>query len=70
MTSPEPFFRESGSGPGVVCTHSNASTSGQWAALMERLGRTSTSSPSIPTARERARSGRRTASSACATRSR
>jgi len=38
MTSPEPFFRESGSGPGVVCTHSNASTSGQWTALMERLG--------------------------------
>jgi pimeloyl-ACP methyl ester carboxylesterase len=37
MASPEPFFRESGSGPGVVCTHSNASTSGQWAALMERL---------------------------------
>jgi pimeloyl-ACP methyl ester carboxylesterase len=37
MTSPEPFFRESGSGPGVVCTHSNASTSGQWIALMERL---------------------------------
>ena len=38
MTSPEPFFRESGSGPGVVCTHSNASTSSQWTALMERLG--------------------------------
>ena len=38
MTSPEPFFRESGSGPGVVCTHSNASTSGQWTAFMERLG--------------------------------
>ena len=38
MTSPEPFFRESGRGPGVVCTHSNASTSGQWTALMERLG--------------------------------
>src|SRR6187402_411278 len=37
MTSPEPFFRESGSGPGVVCTHSNASTSSQWIALMERL---------------------------------
>jgi len=37
MTSPEPFFRESGRGPGVVCTHSNASTSGQWIALMERL---------------------------------
>jgi len=38
MTSPQPFFREAGSGPGVVCMHSNASTSGQWSALMERLG--------------------------------
>ena len=38
MTSPEPFFRESGRGPGVVCTHSNASTSSQWIALMERVG--------------------------------
>ncbi len=39
MTSlPQPFFRESGAGPAVVCTHSNASTSGQWLALMERLG--------------------------------
>ena len=37
MTSPEPFFREAGSGPGVVCMHSNASTSGQWSALTERL---------------------------------
>jgi pimeloyl-ACP methyl ester carboxylesterase len=36
--SPEPFFREVGAGPGVVCTHSNASTSGQWLGLMERLG--------------------------------
>jgi pimeloyl-ACP methyl ester carboxylesterase len=33
----EPFFREAGSGPGVVCLHSNASASGQWRALMERL---------------------------------
>ena len=33
----EPFFREAGSGPGVVCIHSNASTSGQWRPLMERL---------------------------------
>src|SRR5262245_4757669 len=33
----QPFFRETGSGPGVVCLHSNASTSGQWRALMERL---------------------------------
>jgi pimeloyl-ACP methyl ester carboxylesterase len=32
-----PFFREAGSGPGVVCLHSNASTSGQWLMLMERL---------------------------------
>ena len=33
----EPFFREAGTGPGVVCVHSNASTSGQWRALMELL---------------------------------
>jgi pimeloyl-ACP methyl ester carboxylesterase len=33
----EPFFREAGTGPGVVCTHSNASTSGQWRALMDLL---------------------------------
>ena len=26
----EPFFREAGAGPGVVCTHANASSSGQW----------------------------------------
>jgi len=37
MTSPQPFFREAGTGPGVVCLHSNASTSGQWTALVERL---------------------------------
>ncbi len=34
---PEPFFREAGIGPGVVCTHANASTSGQWRGLMELL---------------------------------
>lgn len=33
----EPFFREAGTGPGVVCTHANASTSGQWRALMDLL---------------------------------
>jgi len=33
----EVFFREAGSGPGVVCLHANASTSGQWRALMDRL---------------------------------
>jgi len=37
MTSPEPFFREAGRGPAVVCLHSNASTSSQWTALSERL---------------------------------
>lgn len=32
-----PYFREAGRGPAVLCLHSNASTSGQWRALMERL---------------------------------
>lgn len=34
---PAPFFREAGSGPGVVCLHSNASSSGQWRGLMDAL---------------------------------
>ena len=33
----EPFTREAGAGPGVVCTHSNASTSAQWRGLMDLL---------------------------------
>lgn len=37
MTAPPPYVREAGHGPGVVCLHSNASTSGQWAALLELL---------------------------------
>jgi pimeloyl-ACP methyl ester carboxylesterase len=37
MPPARPFFREAGSGPGVVCLHANASTSGQWRALMEAL---------------------------------
>jgi pimeloyl-ACP methyl ester carboxylesterase len=37
MRQPEPFFREAGAGPGVVCIHSNASSSGQWCALMDLL---------------------------------
>jgi pimeloyl-ACP methyl ester carboxylesterase len=37
MHQVEPFFREVGTGPGVVCIHSNASTSGQWRGLMELL---------------------------------
>ena len=32
-----PYFRAVGSGAGVVCIHSNASTSSQWRPLMERL---------------------------------
>jgi len=37
MPGLEPYFREAGSGPGVVCLHSNASSSGQWRALIELL---------------------------------
>jgi pimeloyl-ACP methyl ester carboxylesterase len=32
-----PFFREAGSGPGVVCVHSNGSSSSQWRTLMDLL---------------------------------
>jgi len=34
---PEPFLREAGTGPGVVCLHANASSSGQWRGLMDLL---------------------------------
>ena len=37
MKSPIPFFRESGSGTGVICLHANASSSTQWRSLMETL---------------------------------
>ena len=37
MSPVEPYFREAGAGPGVVCLHSNASTSGQWRGLMDLL---------------------------------
>lgn len=33
----DPFFREAGAGPGVVCIHANAGSSSQWRALMERM---------------------------------
>jgi pimeloyl-ACP methyl ester carboxylesterase len=33
----EPSFREAGTGSGVVCTHANASSSGQWRGLMDLL---------------------------------
>ena len=35
--SDSPYFREAGSGPGVVCVHCNASSSAQWRGLMDRL---------------------------------
>ena len=37
MTPAVPHFREVGNGPGVVCLHSNASSSAQWRALMDTL---------------------------------
>lgn len=37
MAAVTPFFREAGSGPAVVCLHSNASSSSQWRGLMETL---------------------------------
>ncbi|PCC97988.1 alpha/beta fold hydrolase [Halopseudomonas pelagia] len=33
----QPYVREAGSGPGVVCIHSNASSSSQWRGLIELL---------------------------------
>ncbi len=33
----KPFLRVAGAGSGVVCLHANASSSGQWRGLMERL---------------------------------
>jgi len=37
MMQPLPFVREAGTGPGVVCLHSNASSSSQWRALIDEL---------------------------------
>ena len=37
MAVSDVFVRESGSGPGVVCLHSNASSSSQWRGLMDSL---------------------------------
>jgi pimeloyl-ACP methyl ester carboxylesterase len=34
---PEPYIREVGAGPGVVCLHANASSSSQWRSLMDSL---------------------------------
>ena len=36
-TRHEPYTLETGAGPGVVCLHANASTSGQWRRLADRL---------------------------------
>jgi pimeloyl-ACP methyl ester carboxylesterase len=40
MRTPTPFYREAGNGPGVVCLHANASSSGQWRMLMTDLAPT------------------------------
>jgi pimeloyl-ACP methyl ester carboxylesterase len=37
MSLAQPFFREQGSGPMVVCLHSNASSSSQWRSLADLL---------------------------------
>lgn len=37
MPDVQPFVREAGTGPTVVCLHSNASHAGQWRALMDLL---------------------------------
>ncbi len=37
MSAAVPYWREAGSGPAIVCLHSNASVSGQWRMLMTRL---------------------------------
>ena len=37
MPTVEPYFREAGAGPSVVCLHSNASSSSQWRGLIELL---------------------------------
>lgn len=37
MPTAEPYVRESGTGSGVVCIHSNASSSAQWRNLMDLL---------------------------------
>ncbi len=37
MTAQQPHVRETGSGPGVVCLHANASSSSQWRSLMTLL---------------------------------
>ena len=37
MSQAEPFVRESGIGPAVVCIHANAGTSSQWRSLMDLL---------------------------------
>jgi len=40
MPTFEPYVRAAGTGPGIVCIHSNASTSAQWRGLMDLLSGT------------------------------
>ena len=37
MQQIEPFFREAGAGPGLICIHANASSCAQWRMLMDLL---------------------------------
>ena len=37
MPEEQPHVRQAGAGPGVVCIHANASSSGQWRGLMDLL---------------------------------
>lgn len=39
MPNLSPYVREAGSGPGVVCLHSNASSSAQWRGLIDLLSK-------------------------------
>ena len=66
----QPFVREAGTGPGVVCLHANASSSAQWRALIDVLAPTchvlapdlydSGKSPAWPSKRDQ---GRKTSAS-------
>lgn len=40
LSGSQPFVRQAGSGPTVVCFHSNASSSGQWRGLIDQLAPT------------------------------
>ena len=67
-----PFFREAGEGPGVICLHSNASSSGQWRGLMDLLAPNFRvlAADSYGAGKDHARGPNERPHQACATRSR